>query len=159
MKYKIKEAIPDYWESPLLLGGYGLLLISENQSVVSGTGIHCNRLAAVYFLSQQLLRQIVQQIVLYGTFHRTGTEFRVIPCIGKEVYGGICQNQFHTVTGKHLLHTLDLEHHNLLDFGLCQWQEHDGFVDTVQEFRADGLFSIFITSFWFPLRFAPYCYC
>lgn len=52
MKYKIKEAIPDYWESPLLLGGYGLLLISENQSVVSGTGIHCNRLAAVYFLSQ-----------------------------------------------------------------------------------------------------------
>ena len=58
------------------------------------------RLAAVYFLSQQLLRQIVQQIVLYGTFHRTGTEFRVIPCIGKEVYGGICQNQFHTVTGK-----------------------------------------------------------
>ena len=32
-----------------------------------------------------------------------------------------------------LLHTLDLEHHNLLDFGLCQWQEHDGFVDTVQE--------------------------
>ena len=28
----------------------------------------------------------------------------------------------------------------MLDFGLCQWQEHDGFVDTVQEFRADGLF-------------------
>ena len=45
----------------------------------------------------------------YGTFHRTGAEFRVITCIGKEVYGGICQNKFHTVTGKHLLHTLDLE--------------------------------------------------
>ena len=78
--------------------------------------------------------------MLDGTFHRTGAEFRVIPCIGKEVYGSICQNKFYTVTGKHLLHTLDLEHHNLLDFGLCQWQEHDGLVDTVQEFRADGLF-------------------
>ena len=96
MKYKIKEAILNSRESPLLLGGYGLLLISENQSVVSGIGIHCNRLAAVYFLGQQLLRQIVQQIVLYGTFHRTGAEFRVITCIGKEVYGGICQNKFHT---------------------------------------------------------------
>lgn len=40
------------------------------------------------------------------------------PEFGKEVYGGVCQNKFHAGA---LLHTLDLEHHNLLD-SLCQWQ-------------------------------------
>ncbi len=41
---------------------------------------------------------------------------------------------------QHFLDTLDLQAHDFLDFLLVEGGEHDGLIDAVEEFRADGLF-------------------
>ena len=69
--------------------------------------------------------------MLDGSFHRTGTKFRIISDLCQELYSSICQYQFHTILGQHLLYTFYLEYYNLLDFAFIQWQEHDCLINTV----------------------------
>lgn len=49
-----------------------------------------------------------------------------------------------TIVFQHLLYSIELQTYNIHDFRLLQRGEHDDFVDTVQELRANRLFQHFV---------------
>ena len=77
--------------------------------------------------------------MLDDSFDGTSTELRVVAFVADEVQRLIREFQFHTVVLDHLLDLVELQADNLLDFIFGQRREHDDFVDTVQELRANGL--------------------
>ena len=56
-----------------------------------------------------------------------------------KIFAHIAQMQVHTVVFQHALDTLDLQADNLFNLRLVERQEHDSLIDTVQEFRTNGL--------------------
>ena len=59
--------------------------VSELQSI--GVALHHDGFRAVDFLCQQLLRQVVEQVTLDGTFHGTCAELRIESGGGQELNG------------------------------------------------------------------------
>ena len=131
-------------------------LVSELQPV--GTAFYHNRFRAVHFLSQEFLRQVIEQVTLDSTFYRTRAELRVESCRGKELDGFIGHLKRYAVIRQHLLDAVDLQAHNLLDLVFIQRLEHDDFIDTVQELRTDGLLQHlhhFLLGFLYDLVMVP----
>ena len=77
--------------------------------------------------------------MLYGSFHGSCAELRVVAFLGKIGYGVRRGFESEALLGKHLLHTVDLQPHYLCYLLLVQRQEHDGLVDTVEELWPYGL--------------------
>ena len=97
-------------------------LVPEFQSVT--ISLYDNRFVSIHHHREQLLRQVVQQVSLDGTLHRTGTEFRIITGRCQEVDGHVAQVQVHSIVFQHPLDALDLQTDNLFNFGLVERLAH-----------------------------------
>ena len=94
----------------------------------------------VNFLRQNVFRKLIEHHTLDGTLYWPRTEFRVITVFRKKTEGGRGYAEFHSFCSLHPTYGLDLKFNYFLYFLLFERSEHHYLVNTIEEFRADGLF-------------------
>ena len=77
-------------------------------------------------------------------FYGTSAKLRIIPGICQPLNSLVGNLDGNTIVFQHLLYSIELQTYNIHDFRLLQRGEHDDFVDTVQELRANRLFQHFV---------------
>ena len=109
-KHKKSQARNQFVPGTLLMGcGHRCAdrLVSEYQSVAEG--IHDDRLFANNLICQNLLRQVVEQILLDGSLHRTGTIVGVVTLLSQPVDGLRRDVEGEALRLEHLLHAGELQ--------------------------------------------------
>src|SRR5574344_1689109 len=113
-------------------------LVFVNQLLFVRIVIYHDGLATIYLLGNEFLRQIVEQITLNSSLHRTGTKLRIESGLCEEADCGIGEFEVDTIALEHLLYTTDLQGDNLTNLRFGERQEHNGLVYTVEELGTDG---------------------
>ena len=83
-------------------------LISIHKCQALCIGIDNNLSRAVYLHTQYLGGEHVEQEVLYGSLHGTGTKLGVVARLGNIVYRLFGKSQAYIVGGQHTAHAVDL---------------------------------------------------
>ncbi len=112
------------------------LIITENEVVV--LHIYSDRVRPVDFLCQYVFRQLIEHETVDSPLHRTCAKLGVVAFIGKiaQSLGSDFKLNARRLL-QHALYAVQLQAHNLFDFGAVEGRKHYYFVDTVEELRTD----------------------